>query len=88
MGDAVELKDGKRLTFRNPVPAFRNYTPGQSPYVHRWLDLNNALPMGEHHLSDAPLSTQTFAALGALVQSALHEAIPVGETSGSGARAE
>lgn len=64
----MELKREYRLTFRKPVTVFTDYVPGMSPYVHRWMDLNDKL--SEEGEDGPPLSEQTDRALRALIDGA------------------
>ena len=66
----MELKPGETLAFDAPEAAFRDYLPGQSPYIHRWLELNGkAIPDGAH--DDTPPSAGAEAALRRLIDAAL-----------------
>ncbi|MDO5631922.1 MAG: hypothetical protein Q4G22_08795 [Paracoccus sp. (in: a-proteobacteria)] len=66
----MELKPAAALTFSPPQPAFEDYPPGMSPYVHRWLDLRRELTPDPGDAA-APLFSQIEAALCDLIDRAL-----------------
>lgn len=70
MGRQMELSDPPPPRFDPPQLAIDDYSPGMSPYIHRWLEMHGR-PPGAAAPDQPPLSSQTEKALRDLIDTAL-----------------